>query len=145
MLCKKSLDEIRRELSPLKNYWVVIYGSYTREDYDSRSDIDVAVITRVRDFRRNIKIWWEILGTVPSYYDVRIFELLPLNIKMEVFKEYIVVFGDPIDISEYFYRYYRIWKDMKHRVIKNKFWSVKEILDGIKRVKKLLNSGLTIT
>lgn len=137
MPCEKSLDEIKRELFPLKNYWVVIYGSYARGECTARSDIDVAVITSVKDYRRNLRIWWEILGKVPSYYDVRIFELLPLNIKIEVFKEHIVVFGDPLEISEYMYGYYRIWKDMEHRIVENKFRSVDEIIEGIRRAKKL--------
>lgn len=137
MSCKKSLDKIRKELAPLKDYWVVIYGSYVRGECNARSDIDVAIITRARDTQRNLRIWWNILGKVPSYYDVRIFELLPLHIKMEIFKEHIVIFGDPRDISEYMYSYYRVWKDMRHRIESNKFRTVDEIMAGIKRASEL--------
>jgi len=140
MLCKKSLDEIKKELAPLRNYWVVIYGSYARDECNTRSDIDVAVITRIKDRQKNLRIWWNILGKVPGYYDVKIFELLPLYIKMEIFKEHIVIFGNPQDISEYMYSYYRIWKDMKHRIEDNKFKSVDEILAGIRRALKLRKS-----
>ena len=53
---KKSLSEIREELKFLKDYWVVIYGSWNTDYFiPERSDIDVAVITQKHDKKENIK------------------------------------------------------------------------------------------
>ena len=139
MYCGKSLDEIRSDLSPLKQYWVVLYGSCVRGDSTPRSDIDVAVITQIKDRKENLKIFFEILGKVKPIYDIRVFELLPIHIKMEVIENYIVVFGDTLEISEYFYFYRKIWNDVKHRYRENQFKSIQEKLEGIRRLKRLLN------
>ena len=140
MSCKKSLSEIRRDLEPLRDYWVVVYGSYARNQCTPRSDIDVAVITKIRDPNVNIKILWTLFSKIKPGYDVRIFELLPLPIKISVINNYIVIFGDPLDISEYFYFYRKLWKDVKPRYLANQFNSYKEILEGIRRRQKLLSS-----
>ncbi|MGQ4892634.1 MAG: nucleotidyltransferase domain-containing protein [Candidatus Njordarchaeia archaeon] len=139
MFCNKSLDEIRKELSPLRKYWVVLYGSCVYGESTPRSDIDVAIITRIKSIRENLEIFKDVLGSVKPCYDVRIFELLPLNIKISVIEKYVVVFGDPLEISEYFYTYRKIWKDAKRRYMLNKFKSFKEKLEGIERRKKLLS------
>jgi len=140
MSCRKSLSEIRRDLEPLRDYWVVVYGSYARNQCTPRSDIDVAVITKIRDPNVNIKILWTLFSKIKPGYDVRIFELLPLPIKISVINNYIVIFGDPLDISEYFYFYRKLWKDVKPRYLANQFKSYKEILEGIRRRQKLLSS-----
>ena len=140
MLCKKSLNEIRKDLKPLSKYWTVIYGSYVRKQCTPRSDIDIAVITRIKDPAENIKIFWSLLPKIKPGYDLRIFELLPLNIKASIIRNYIVVFGDPLDISEYFYFYRKIWKDVEPRYLANQFNSYKEIIIGIRRRQRLLRT-----
>ena len=142
MSCRKSLSEIRRDLEPLRDYWVVVYGSYARNQCTPRSDIDVAVITKIRDPNANIKILWTLFSKIKPGYDVRIFELLPLPIKISVINNYIVIFGDPLDISEYFYFYRKLWKDVKPRYLANQFKSYKEILEGIKRRQKLFRARI---
>jgi hypothetical protein len=47
--------------------------------------------------------------------------------------KYTVVFGDPLEISEYFYYYRKLWKDVEKRYLENQFTSYKEILQGIER------------
>lgn len=137
MFYRKSLDEIRQDLKMLKNYWVVVYGSYVGEAFTSRSDIDVAVITRNYDIEENMRIYWSLLPKIKSEYDLRIFELLPLHIKINVIKQHIVIFGDSLAISEYFYFYRKIWKDMEYRFIQNQYTCYEQILEGIKRRQKL--------
>ena len=134
MSWKKSLKKIKEDLSFLKDYWVVLYGSYVRNEFTRRSDIDVAVITRKKGFKENVSIFKK-LQQAPPPYDIRIFELLPLHIKMEIFKKYIVLFGDPLEISEYMYSYYRIWRDMEFRIRENRIRSVEDIIRGIRRRK----------
>lgn len=46
--------------------------------------------------------------------------------KIRVIENYKVLYGDPLEISEYFYHYYKLWKDMEKRVEENQFNSIKE-------------------
>lgn len=128
MKAKPSLEEVKLDLLPLKKYNVVLYGSYTTSYFTERSDIDVAVLTRETKPERNKKIWLSLLGRVPQKYDVKVFELLPLAIKASIIKKYIVVFGDQLDISEYFYHFRKLWKDVKKRYEENQFVSIQEML-----------------
>ncbi|MEM2133577.1 MAG: nucleotidyltransferase domain-containing protein [Candidatus Jordarchaeaceae archaeon] len=121
----------------------MVYGSWPRGEATPRSDIDVAVITRTEDKAANLKTMKNLLGKTPSGYDVRIFESFPLHIKAEVVSNYVVVFGDPLEISEYFYYYRRLWKDVEQRYKDNQFTSYKEVLQGIKR-RKMLQEKLGI-
>lgn len=131
------MEEIRSDLKALSEFWVVVYGSWARAEATPRSDIDVAVITRTEDTENNLNTLRNLLGKPPSGYDVRIFESCPLHIKAEVMSNYVVVFGDPLEISEYFYYYRRLWKDVEHRYRENQFTSYKEVLQGIERRKRL--------
>jgi len=133
------LEKIRDELQSLKDYWVVLYGSCVTGDDTPRSDIDIAVITRIDDDKKNSKLWLEILGKIPPRYDVKIFELLPLNIKAEIMSNYIVIFGDALEISEYFYQYWKLWRDMKYRYEENRFKSQKERIAGLKNRQKIIS------
>ncbi len=134
----KSIDEIKTDLSFLKDYEVVIFGSYARKRADERSDIDIAVITGETDRNRCIEIWKSIMGKATDTYDIKIFELLPLHIKASVIQNYEVVFGNSLDISEYFYKIRRFWNDMKHRIEENRFQSVGEKIMALKRGRKLM-------
>ncbi|MEM2144599.1 MAG: nucleotidyltransferase domain-containing protein, partial [Candidatus Jordarchaeaceae archaeon] len=101
---RKSLEQIRKDLEALNSFWVVIYGSWARGEGTPRSDIDVAVITKTENKEANMNTMRKLLGKTPPCYDVKIFEAFPLHLKAEVISKYIVVFGDPLEISEYFYQ-----------------------------------------
>ncbi len=134
----KSIDEIKTDLAFLKDYEVVVFGSYARKRADKRSDIDIAVITREKNRSRCIEIWKSFLGKAPDIYDIKIFELLSLRIKASVIQKYEVVFGDSLDVSEYFYKIRKFWNDMKHRIEENRFQSVREKIMTLKRGRELL-------
>lgn len=131
------LNDIKEDLKKLNKLWVVIYGSFLTDYFiPHRSDIDIAVITQKQDKESNIAIWKKFLGEFSEKYDIKIFELLPLNIKIEVIENYQVVFGNPLEISEYFYHYRSIWKDTIHRIESNRFKSIKEKIELLERRKK---------
>lgn len=135
----KSLESIKQDLKFCENYWVVIYGSYITDHFiANRSDIDIAVITQKKDEEKNLEIWNSLLGKTPSIYDIRIFELLPLYIKMEIINNHQVLFGASLEISEYFYQYRKIWKDMEHRIRSNQFESINEKINLMKNREKFL-------
>ena len=97
------LNEIKEDLQKLNKFWVVIYGSFLSDYYiPHRFDIDIAIITQKRDKESNIAIWKNVWGEFSEMYDIKIFELLPLSIEIEVIENYQVLFGDPLEISEYF-------------------------------------------
>jgi len=49
-------------------------------------------------------------------YDIRIFELMPLYLKMRVIEEGVIVYSrDVLELCEYFYPFPRIWGDQEHR------------------------------
>ena len=62
-----SLEQIRSDLSVLKNHWLIIYGSWLREDYiPNRSDVDIAVLSKSRDRSHNLSLWSKSLGNFSS-------------------------------------------------------------------------------
>jgi len=127
------IENLAEILNPLKEeYDVVIYGSQVEGGVRPNSDIDIAVITRETNIEKNIKIQNELLGIFPLKYDVRVFELFPIYIQISIIENYKVVYGDILEISEYFYSFRKKWDDCKHRILSNQFSSHRERLNLIK-------------
>lgn len=128
------LNDLKEDLEKLDKFWVVVYGSYLSNYFiPQRSDIDIAIISQIQDKKENIAIRKKYLGEFSEKYDIKIFELLPLFIKMEIINNYSVLYGNPLDISEYFYHFRSIWKDMTYRIESNRFKNLTEkikILEG---------------
>ena len=117
-------------------FWTIIYGSYLGQNFiPGRSDVDIAIITRINGKEKNVEIWKSYWGTIPKVYDVKIFELLPLYLKIEIINSYKVLFGDELSISEYFYQFRKIWKDMEFRWKFNQYSNLKEKINSIERRK----------
>jgi hypothetical protein len=99
----------------------------------------VSVITQINNRQKNLQIWSKLLEKKPFNYDIRIFELMPLFLQIEIIKNYSVLFGDPLEISEYFYQYRKIWKDMVNRYESNQYQNLDEKLNSIKNRKNIIN------
>ena len=67
-----------------------------------------------------------VLEKLGGEYDVKVFEELPLYIQIEVIRKHRVVYGDELELSEYFYQFRKLRKNMEHRVKENRFKSVRE-------------------
>ncbi|HID42414.1 MAG TPA: DNA polymerase subunit beta [Archaeoglobaceae archaeon] len=130
-----NLEQIKGELLPLKKYDVVLFGSLVTGEWRKGSDIDIAIVTRIRDEKTNIRILKESLKKVSSKYDIRIFELLPIKVKASIIENYKVVFGDELEISEYFYYWRKFWNDISHRISYHR--SYKDKLKALERGKKI--------
>ncbi len=94
---------------------IMLFGSWVRGEANERSDIDLCIIApEVED---KASLWREAISEPrDSRYDVRIFELLPLYMKMAVIEEGVVVYSrEVLDLYEYFYPFRREWGDQKHR------------------------------
>lgn len=130
------LDKLRKIKENLKlleeKYDVVIYGSYVEGGTRPNSDIDVAVLSYETNKEKNIKLHKELLGKFSLLYDIRIFELLPIYIQISIVQNYCVIFGVPLEISEYFYYFRKKWDDCKHRILSNQFSSYRERLSLIR-------------
>lgn len=133
-MLSKDFEEIRRDLMDLQNYWVVIFGGYLTGNY---RDIDVCVITKTRDNKKNRELLYDLTGRFGREYDIKIFELMPLNLKGSVINNYMVLFGDKLQISEYFYFYRKLWDDNRHRLDENRFEGIKEKLDTMRQWREI--------
>jgi len=128
------LNDLKEDLERLDNFWVIVYGSYLSNHFiPQRSDIDIAIITQIQEKKENIAIRKKFIGEFAEKYDVKIFELLPLFIKMEIINNYKVLYGNPLDISEYFYHFRSIWKDMAYRIESNRFENLAEKIKLLER------------
>jgi predicted nucleotidyltransferase len=94
---------------------VLLYGSVARSDAGPRSDIDLCIVAP--EAADKAALWREFISHIrDNRYDVRIFELLPLHIKIAVIEEGLVVYArDILELYEYFYPFRREWEDQKHR------------------------------
>ena len=94
---------------------VMLFGSWARDEATERSDIDLCIVAPEVADRAALRR--EALARIrDARYDVRIFELLPLFMKMAVIEEGIVVQSrDVLELYEYFYPFRREWDDQKHR------------------------------
>jgi len=134
-----SRNKLKEDLVFYKGYWTILFGSALNQNFiPERSDIDIAIITQKKDKNANVSIWESILGHIPPNYDVKIFELLPLYIQIDIIKNHLVVFGNLLEISEYFYFYRKIWKDMAIRINTNQFNSIQEKLERLAIQKKII-------
>ena len=136
-LKKPEIEKIKEDLRELSKYKAVICGSFVTGEFREGSDIDVAVITGIKDFEENFRIQKNLIGKFKPVYDIRVFELLPIKVKASVFSNYIVLFGDKLEISEYFYYWRKFWEDVRHRISYHE--SHKEKLKAMERGKKLRN------
>ena len=121
-----------------EGYWTILFGSALSQHFiPERSDIDIAIITQKKDKNANVSIWEAILGQNPPIYDVKIFELLPLYMQIDIITNYLVIFGNSLEISEYFYYYRKLWKDMEIRINNNQFNNIQEKLERLSNQRKI--------
>jgi len=115
-MAKKTIEEIKKELNWLRNietiHSVLIFGSYLRDK--NPRDIDICLVTLGKNL--DLETYGEITMRTPRYYDVTVFEELPLYMKICVIENNIILFSrDKHELYEYFYRYRKIWRDQRYR------------------------------
>lgn len=102
---------------------VLLFGSHAAGNEDKRSDIDICLVSP-----KNRRILLKVFEKLGDKYDVKIFEKLPLNIKMDIIKNHKTIFGNEIELSYYFYNFRKEWRDVEHRIKKNRFKNTKEMI-----------------
>ncbi len=130
------LNQIRKELQVLQERDVVLYGSHIRGEARPNSDIDIAIVSRSPNKEQNFALQKSLIGIVAPIYDLKVFELLPLKVQKSIADEFSPVFGDPLDLSEYFYSYRKRWADCRYRIFDNSFSSYEEQLKTLHANKK---------
>lgn len=122
MAGEDALAWIKRDLEFLnKPHWeerllgVLLYGSWSRGEAGEGSDIDLCIVIPQTSGRA--ALWREFVSHLRDQrYEVRIFEMLPLHIKMAVIDEGVVLHSrDDLELWEYFSPFRREWEDQKHR------------------------------
>ena len=74
--------------------FVYMYGSYVTGGMTERSDMDVCLYYDIKDKRELHRTLFRISGSFPDRYDVKMFQLLPLYVKREVFKGELIYSDD---------------------------------------------------
>jgi predicted nucleotidyltransferase len=117
MVKRTNIKEIKEDFSFLEGriLGVVVFGSFVKKELSEKSDVDICIVSPDVPPSEILREVFRNLDVVRKGYDVKVFEELPLYLKAEVIKHYIVVLGDPGEIAEYFRVFWKIWKDQEHR------------------------------
>ncbi len=120
------LSEIKKDFEFIKDEvdGVLLFGSAAKGEQSKRSDIDIALVQP-----KNKRVLLMVFERAGGKYDVKIFEDLPLYIKMDIIKNHQIIFGDEVELSYYFYRFRDEWKDMEYRIKSNQFRSAVEMIN----------------
>ena len=100
---------------------ILLFGSSARMEDVERSDIDICIVRPAND-----GLLTEMNRMLGGKYDIKVFENLPLYIRIEIIHDHKIIYGDEVELSAYFYRFRRLWADMVPRVEYNQFDSVGE-------------------
>jgi predicted nucleotidyltransferase len=119
------MEEIKKDFAFLKGrvQGVLLFGSRASATADKRSDIDICLVGP-----REKEVILEVFQRLGGKYDVKVFEDLPLTVKMEVIKNHRTIIGNEVDLSYYFYRFRKEWGDVEARIRENRFTSGTEMI-----------------
>ncbi len=121
------IEEIKERFKSIaNNYDVILYGSLVNSNERPNSDIDITVISYLKNKEELKKLQFNLFGLASRKYDIRVFELLPIYIQISIIQNYKVIFGNLLEISEYFYIYRKKWDDCKYRILSNQFKNYQE-------------------
>jgi len=83
---EKIVEKARKDTDVLA---VILFGSYSRKELKSLSDVDVCIVLQPRKFDNlfmtNKRL--EYLDLVPDRYDIQIFQQLPVFIRVRILKD----------------------------------------------------------
>ena len=91
-------EEIITRLQRLPHFdklrFVYVYGSSVTGKAMKTSDIDVALYYDIKDKYELHNLLFYISGSFPDKYDISMFQLLPLYVKVEIFKGELIYTDD---------------------------------------------------
>lgn len=118
------LDNLKKDLEEIKNdiFAILIYGSHVTKNAHQRSDIDVCVVLKSNDKVKINNLFKQILrvSAKNQRYDIRIFEQMPLFMKIEVIENGEIIYAkDMQELDEYFYFFRKLWHDQSVNWLNN--------------------------
>ncbi len=112
---KDIFNDLKNDLKKSKDVFaIVVYGSHVEGKAHERSDMDACVVLKTNDGEKLSHVFREILkiSAKNEKYDIRIFEQMPLFMKMEVIEKGQVIYTkDFSELNEYFYFIRKLWQD----------------------------------
>lgn len=117
--------ELKRVFAGIKDEvtGVLLFGSAAKGELTSRSDIDIALVSP-----RDKNVLRKVFARTGATYDVKIFEELPLLVKMDIIAHHRVILGDEVELSHYFRVFRKEWNDMHVRIKTNQFKTAAEMI-----------------
>lgn len=113
---KEKIKKFMKALKEMPDFdkvkFVILFGSFSRNNENKLSDIDFAVYYD-GDKKERFNFRKIILSKLPNNYDVQLFQDLPLYIRIEVLKGKIIYCADEDYIYNIFYETIRNFEDFK--------------------------------
>ncbi len=92
----------------------LIFGSHAKNLQTKRSDVDICIVApKCKTINEQVNLLRRIWRKINSErYDVRLFEELPLYIKMDIIRNHRVVSTKNLpELYHYFYLFRKLWRD----------------------------------
>ena len=120
MVKKKLLNQIYNDFSYVIKkkdiLGILLYGSYSKSKNTNRSDIDICVVAPNEDVHQLLSFLLQNINVNANKYDIRIFNELPLYIKIHIIEDGLLIYSsNKLDLYEFFFIYRKLWDDQKHR------------------------------
>jgi len=117
---KELLDQIYNDFSSVIKkkdiLGILLYGSYSKSKNTNRSDIDICVVAPNEDVHQLPSFLLQNINVNANKYDIRIFNELPLYIKIHIIEDGLLIYSsNKLDLYEFFFIYRKLWDDQKHR------------------------------
>jgi len=117
---KELLDQIYNDFSHVIKkkdiLGILLYGSYSKSKNINRSDIDICIVAPNEDLHQLLSFILQNVNVSAKKYDVRIFNELPLYIKIHIIEDGLLIYSsNKLDLYEFFFIYRKLWNDQKHR------------------------------
>ncbi|NOZ81898.1 MAG: nucleotidyltransferase domain-containing protein [Candidatus Micrarchaeota archaeon] len=108
---RELVERIKKDFADFEDtvFAIILFGSFARGEQTEKSDIDICLVAR----EKVNETWNRVLESgLTEKYDIKIFELLPLKLKIEVINTGKVIFcKDENELSYYFWKFRKIWQD----------------------------------
>jgi hypothetical protein len=114
---RDTIEQLKKDFKDFKEecMGVLLFGSHAKGEQTRRSDVDVCVVKPSKGCLDDIN------AKLGGKYDLKVFEHLPLYVKIDIIKHHKTVYGEELELSEYSYFFRKLWKDMEHRIEENRF------------------------
>ena len=95
---------------------ILLFGSYSKSQNTNRSDIDICIVAPNEEPYQLISFILQNINVDSNKYDIRLFNELPLYIKIHIIEDGIIIYSsNKLNLYEFFFIYRKLWDDQKHR------------------------------